>query len=423
MDLGRFLIETHLRTGRPIKELARVHHVSPSWLFKLLRRYRLEGPAGLEARSRRPRNSPTRIADLWEDEIVALRKELADFGADAGAQTIHYHLAKRHRTVPSQSTIWRVLRARGFVTEQPQKRPRSSYRRFVANLPNECWQADVTHVTLQDGAVFEVLNMIDDHSRLCVASRAFVTVKATDVVRTLHRSAENWGYPASMLTDNGLVFTAQRRYGVVGTFEQELFSLGIATKHSRPYHPQTCGKVERFHQTLKKFLAVQDGVVTKKTAAGPTGSLHQLLQRDPAPSPAHTDRGVHCTRACPADTCTCGGRPPQADAGKGRQEGRGHHPLQRPHPPHRHRRRLQGLAHLDARRPPEHRDRRRRRVAAQTAAPRPRQGLPTDGLTRSDGGLRCLDTSGSPMSRDITLAPPAGLEPATHGLGNRRSIL
>ena len=131
MDLGRFLIETHLRTGRPIKELARVHHVSPSWLFKLLRRYRLEGPAGLEARSRRPRNSPTRIADLWEDEIVALRKELADFGADAGAQTIHYHLAKRHRTVPSQSTIWRVLRARGFVTEQPQKRPRSSYRRFV----------------------------------------------------------------------------------------------------------------------------------------------------------------------------------------------------------------------------------------------------------------------------------------------------
>jgi transposase InsO family protein len=264
MDLGRFLIETHLRTGRPIKELARVHNVSSSWLFKLLRRYRLEGPAGLEARSRRPRSSPTRIADLWEDEIVALRKELLDFGADAGAQTIHYHLTKRHATVPSQSTIWRVLRARGFVTEQPHKRPRSSYRRFVADLPNECWQADVTHVTLEDGAVFEVLNMIDDHSRLCVASRAFVTVKATDVVRTLHRSAEIWGYPASMLTDNGLVFTAQRRYGVVGTFEQELFSLGIATKHSRPYHPQTCGKVERFHQTLKKFLAVQDRIVNKK---------------------------------------------------------------------------------------------------------------------------------------------------------------
>ena len=264
METGRFLIESHLLTGRSIKELARVHNVSPSWLFTLLRRYRLEGPAGLDARSRRPRGSPTRIADLWEDEIVTLRKQLLDFGTDAGAETIHYHLAQRHRVVPSVSTIWRVLRARGFVTPQPHKRPKSSYKTFVADLPNECWQADVTHVTTEDGAVFEVLNVIDDHSRLCVASRAFVTVKATDVVRTLHRSAEKWGYPASMLTDNGLVFTAQRRYGLAGAFEQELFSLGIATKHSRPYHPQTCGKVERFHQTLKKFLRAQDGTVTKK---------------------------------------------------------------------------------------------------------------------------------------------------------------
>jgi len=91
MDMGRFLIETHLRTGKPIKELARTHGVNPSWLFKLLRRYRLEGPAGLEPRSRRPRSSPSRIADLYEDEIVALRKELTDAGFDAGAATIHFH--------------------------------------------------------------------------------------------------------------------------------------------------------------------------------------------------------------------------------------------------------------------------------------------------------------------------------------------
>ncbi|MBF6554826.1 MAG: helix-turn-helix domain containing protein [Acidimicrobiales bacterium] len=83
MDMGRFLIETHLRTGKPIKELARDHGVSPSWLFKLLPRYRLEGPAGLEPRSRRPKSSPSRIADLYEDEIVTLRKELADAGFDA----------------------------------------------------------------------------------------------------------------------------------------------------------------------------------------------------------------------------------------------------------------------------------------------------------------------------------------------------
>jgi transposase InsO family protein len=264
MDMGRFLIETHLRTGRPIKELARAHEVSASWLFKLLRRYRLEGPAGLEVRSRRPHSSPTRIADLYEDEIVTLRKELRDAGFDAGAATIAFHLAQRHAKVPSVPTIWRVLRARGFVTPEPKKRPKRSLHRFVADLPNECWQSDMTHVTLENGTVFEVLNVIDDHSRLCIASRVMHVVKANDVVRVLHMSAQTWGYPASFLTDNGLIFTARTRFGVEGVVEQELFALGIVVKHSRPYHPQTCGKVERFHQTLKKFIAAQEGIETKK---------------------------------------------------------------------------------------------------------------------------------------------------------------
>ena len=167
--MGRFLIETHLRTGRPIKELAAAHEVSARWLFKLLRRYRLEGPAGLEPRSRRPHRSPTRIADVYEDEIVALHKRLADDGLDAGAATIHFHLAQRYSRPPSVSTIFRVLKARGFVTLSPQKRPKSSFKRFVADLPNECWQADMTHVEFGGGGFYEVLNMIDDHSRLCVA--------------------------------------------------------------------------------------------------------------------------------------------------------------------------------------------------------------------------------------------------------------
>jgi transposase InsO family protein len=258
VDMGRFLIETHLRTGRPIKELAASHEVSARWLFTLLRRYRLEGPAGLEPRSRRPHRSPTRIADVFEDEIVALHKGLAGDGLDAGAQTVHFHLAQRHRNPPSVSTVFRVLKARGFVTLQPQKRPKSSLTRFCADLPNECWQADMTHVELANGMVYEVLNMIDDHSRLCVASRAMKTVKANDVVRVLHKAAETRGYPASFLTDNGLIFHTGRQHGVAGVTEQELFALGIEAKHARPYHPQTCGKVERFHQTMKKFLAKQD---------------------------------------------------------------------------------------------------------------------------------------------------------------------
>jgi transposase InsO family protein len=268
VDKGRFLIETHLRTGRPIAELAAAHGVHRSWLYKLLARYRAEGPAGLEPRSRRPLHSPTRVADRHEEAIVELRKALTDDGFDAGAVTIHYHLSQRQDEVPSVSTIWRVLKARGFVTPQPHKRPKSSWCRFEAELPNECWQADVTHVTGADGVVFEVLNIVDDHSRLCVESRAFVTVKATDVVRALHRAAEKWGYPEQFLTDNGAIFTASKLHANAGLLELELLSLGIRSKHSRPYHPQTCGKVERFHQTVKRHLAKQPLPATKKQLQG-----------------------------------------------------------------------------------------------------------------------------------------------------------
>jgi transposase InsO family protein len=264
VDKGRFLIETHLRTGRPIAELAAAHGVHRSWLYKLLARYRREGDGGLEPRSRRPHRSPTRIADRYEDDIVTVRKQLIEAGFDAGAVTIQTHLARAGVEVPSVSTIWRVLKARGFVTPQPHKRPKGSYRRFVAELPNECWQADVTHVDLGDGSVMEVLNIIDDHSRVCVDSRAFVSTRSPDVVRALHRAGQKWGYPESFLTDNGAIFTATARGNDTGAIEPELLSLGIRSKHSRPYHPQTCGKVERFHQTMKRYLAKQDPATTKK---------------------------------------------------------------------------------------------------------------------------------------------------------------
>jgi transposase InsO family protein len=267
MEKGRFLIETHLRTGRPIGELAKAHGVSRSWLYKLLARYRREGHAGLELRSRRPKTSPTRIADLYEDEIVSIRKELVDAGFDAGAETIHFHMSSPGRNVPSVATIWRVLKARGFVTPEPHKRPRSSWKRFVADFPNQCWQADMTHVEVADGVVYEVLNIIDDHSRICIASQVFGITRAPDVVRTLHRAAETWGYPRSVLTDNGRIFTTPLGHAI-GAMESELLALGIGISHGRPYHPQTQGKVERFHQTMKKYLAKQEPATTKKLLQG-----------------------------------------------------------------------------------------------------------------------------------------------------------
>ena len=260
MDLAGYVINAVLVEGRSVAEVAADHGVSRSWLYELLARYRAGGEEGLKPQSRRPRSSPTRVSAEMEEEIVALRKSLAEEGLDAGASTIHYHLQCRHRrrkkAVPSVATIWRVLSRRGFVIPQPHKRPRSSWRRFAADLPNECWQADTTHWALADGTDVEILNVLDDHSRLLVASRAFETTKAADVVVTFHEAVENHGFPAAMLTDNGAIFTAESRHGRCA-MENELARLGIAYKHSRPYHPQTCGKVERFHQTLKKHLARQ----------------------------------------------------------------------------------------------------------------------------------------------------------------------
>jgi transposase InsO family protein len=263
MDIGRYLVDAHLHEGRSVAELAAEHGVHRSWIYKLLARYRDEGEAGLVPRSKRPHRSPGQISDVFEDDIIRVRKELLDRGFDAGAVTIHSHLSRRWTNTPSVSTIWRVLKSRGFVTPEPHKRPRSSYVRFVAELPNEMWQTDVTHVYLADGRQVEILNFIDDHSRLCVASKVYGITTSRDVVRTFTKAAGTWGFPASVLSDNGAIYTASYRNGIAA-METELLSLGIEFKHSRPYHPQTCGKIERFHQTMKKFLAKQPQATTTR---------------------------------------------------------------------------------------------------------------------------------------------------------------
>ena len=256
MDLGRFLVEAVVVGGASPTELARQHPISRSWLFRLLARYKQGGYAALEPRSRRPKSCPHQVGPEVLKAILQLRQELVGAGHDAGAQTIAHHLKARFAKVPSRPTIWRVLKRNGLITAQPHKRPKSSLKRFEAELPNEMWQADSTHWQLADGSDVEILNLIDDHSRLSLASVAVSTLKAPDVLQTFYSAAESYGYPAKFLSDNGAVFSGKSRRGRV-VLESELDRLGIESKHSTPYHPQTCGKVERFHQTLKRFLAKQ----------------------------------------------------------------------------------------------------------------------------------------------------------------------
>jgi transposase InsO family protein len=160
------------------------------------------------------------------------------------------------------STIWRILSRRGLVVSQPHKRPRSSWKRFCAELPNPRWQADVTHWRLADHTEVEILDLIDDHSRLALASHARAVTTGPDVVDTFIAAFTTWGTPAGVLTDNGAIFTAKQRGDERTALEITLGEMGIKYSRSRPYHPQTCGKVERFHQTLKKHLRALPAAAT-----------------------------------------------------------------------------------------------------------------------------------------------------------------
>lgn len=280
MSLARLVITAVKVEGRSNSEVARDYGISRYWVHQLVRRFEAEGEAAYEPRSTRPHTSPHAVSAEVEDEIVRLRKDLSKQGLDAGAETIRVHLGRRRRTprsqtswptqLPAVSTIWRILSRRGFVAPQPQKRPKSSWQRFCAEQPNERWQADTTHWRLADGTEVEILNLLDDHSRLAVASVPRRSITGPDVVATFQDAFARWGIPASVLTDNGAVFTGKQRGGGRAALEVELGRRGVRFHHSRPYHPQTCGKVERFQQTQKKWLTAQPPARTT------AGLAHQL---------------------------------------------------------------------------------------------------------------------------------------------------
>lgn len=233
--------------------------VTRQWVHTLVRRYDIDGPDGVAPRSRAPKTRPGTTPNGVRDRIIALRVQLVADGADAGPETISWHLEQEGRRAPSTSTIRRILHAENLITPAPAKRPRSSYIRFQADLPNECWQADITHWFLANGTRVEILDFLDDHSRLLLDIRAGAAFTGPMVVTVMTELISRYGPPASTLTDNGLVFTTRlaRYKGARGGFEKLLAVHGIAQKNGRPGHPQTQGKIERFHQTLKRFLTAR----------------------------------------------------------------------------------------------------------------------------------------------------------------------
>src|SRR5262245_11638133 len=422
MSKARLVITAVVVEGRTQGEVARAYGVSQGWISRLVARYRAEGEAAFWPRSRRPKTSPGAVDPTTVELIIRLRKELTGDGLDAGPDTICWHLQHHHGVTLSAATVARYLTRAGLVTPTPKKRPKSSYIRFAADLPNECWQSDFTHYPLAAGVDTEVLSWIDDCSRYALSVTAHRRVTGPIVLTSFRETAAQHGTPASTLTDNGMVYTTRYSGGKGGrnAFEAQLRRLGVVQKNSRPNHPTTCGKVERFQQTLKKWAGRPTRSARHdRPAAGPARRLRRRLQQ-PAPTPRPAAPRHPGQRLSLAAQSAPGQQPGRRHARPDpprprRRHRRGHPPPCRPAAPHRHRANPRPHPCPAAGPGPQHQDpRRRHRRTAPRAHPRPQPRLPAhrpttrpakENLTTIDPEPRSWVQGHSDVSRDHIGAP------------------
>lgn len=250
MSVRRLIVEVDVE-GLNVTEFCAQHGVSTWFFYDLRQRHAQEGEAALEPKSRAPNTVANRTPVWVEDLVVEKRKELDGDGWDAGAATIWTYVsdALPEEVVPSEATIWRILTRRGFIIPEPKKAPKHAHRTFAAERANECWQIDDIEHELADGTVVKVITMIDDCTRLCPGLKAAETVNADTAFDAFSTAADECGWPQWFLADNAKVYKI--------SLAKAVGALGVDHRHGRAYHPQTQGKVERFHQTLQKWLRAQ----------------------------------------------------------------------------------------------------------------------------------------------------------------------
>ena len=215
-----------------------------------------DGDSGLLPRSRAA-HTIARADAVLASRIVELRKQLEKDGPDAGAESIAAGLEREGVGPPANSAIHRILVSAGPVRPEPGKRPKASYTRFEASPPDELWQSDFTHwpIATVPGAV--VVSWLDDRSRNLLHARAFATVTMDDVEAAFLQACAEHGIPARTLTDNGTVYTTRPISATPGRFERTLALMGVRQSNGRPCHPQTQGKIERYHRALKQWLSAR----------------------------------------------------------------------------------------------------------------------------------------------------------------------
>jgi transposase InsO family protein len=236
------------RSGESVAAVCRRHGISRETFYVYKRRFLAEGPDGLEPRPKTPLRQPRRMAADVEDQICRMRKEHPRWGA----RRIKTELARAGFEAPAISSIHRAMVRNDLVVQLPQ-RPRPALLRFERATPNDLWQIDATLLRLVDGEKVWVMDILDDHARFCLAARVGDGPTGQAAWNCFAWAAARYGLPTQLLSDNGSCFTGRLKDHEV-EFERRLSVLGVKLIHSRPYHPQTLGKLERFHRTLKEWL-------------------------------------------------------------------------------------------------------------------------------------------------------------------------
>jgi transposase InsO family protein len=233
------------------------HGISRKTFYAIRARTIADGPAAaLEPRSRRPKNSPSRLSDDVKQQAIGVRAALERSGLDHGPISVHDKMRSLGLDAPSTASLARIFREAGVARAEPRKKPRAAFRRFVYPAPNACWQLDATEYVLTGGRKCVIFQLIDDHSRLAVASHVADGETSGAAIAVMAKGIAAHGVPQRLLTDNGPALNPIRR-GVIGQLVDHIARLGVEAITGKPYKPTTQGKNERFHQTLFRWLDKQ----------------------------------------------------------------------------------------------------------------------------------------------------------------------
>jgi transposase InsO family protein len=251
VSLKREFVEFASVDEANVRGLCKRFDISPTTAYKWMARFEQEGVDGLQDRSRRPKTSPRKTPDAVEGKLLRVRRKHRAWG---GRKIRHYLLNQGACDVPAARAITEILRRYGKIDPQESGK-HAPGKRFEQRAPNELWQMDFKGHFPMLGGRCHPLTVLDDHSRFALGLKACGNETRLTVQKHLVTIFRRYGLPDRILTDNGAPWgSAHSQTSYDTQLTVWLLRLGVRTSHGRPCHPQTQGKDERFHRTLKDEL-------------------------------------------------------------------------------------------------------------------------------------------------------------------------